>query len=58
MEEARVELSIGESIQLNQQILTVVDIQGDEIIFRIDHVDDGDLHDPFGDSDWLRRNPR
>jgi hypothetical protein len=63
MEESRVELSIGESVQLNDQILTVVDINDDEIIFRIEAVDESAiLTDPFGETDgdqtWMRRSPR
>ena len=58
MEDARLELSVGESIQLNDQILTVVDIHGDEITFRIDPAEDCEMAGPFVDSGWARRNPR
>lgn len=43
MDESRVELSVGESIRLDDQVLTVIDIHEDEIIFRIDQVADYDL---------------
>lgn len=36
MSESRFELSIGDSIQVDEQILTVLEICGDEITFRID----------------------
>ena len=58
MEEARLELTVGESIQLNDQILTVVDIHDDEITFRIDAAEDCEVASPFGDHGWTRRNPR
>lgn len=41
MLESGIELAIGESVRMADQILTVLDIQGSEIIFRIDHADDG-----------------
>ncbi len=47
MDESRIELSVGESIRIDDQMLTVVDIQGDEITFRIDPVagcDNGELY--------------
>ncbi|WP_145107042.1 hypothetical protein [Gimesia panareensis] len=31
-----VELSIGDTIQVGDQFLTVVDIEGDEILFQLD----------------------
>lgn len=46
MLESGVELAIGESVQMADRILTVVDIQGDEITFRVDYIDEfpgGDL---------------
>jgi hypothetical protein len=58
MDDARVELSVGESIRLDDQILTVIDIQGDEITFRIDHAADGDLSETFAGQVAALRNPR
>jgi len=40
MSESRFELSVGDSVRVDDQILTVVDISGDEITFRIDLADD------------------
>lgn len=31
------ELSIGDTIQVGDQFLTVVDIEGEEILFQLDH---------------------
>ncbi|WP_145214815.1 hypothetical protein [Gimesia alba] len=31
-----IELSIGDTIQVGDQFLTVVDIEGDEILFQLD----------------------
>jgi hypothetical protein len=39
MRESRFELSIGESVRVDNQILTVIDIAGDEITFRVDFAD-------------------
>src|SRR5690348_9629137 len=40
MRELRFELSVGDSVRLDDQILTVMDIIGGEITFRIDFADD------------------
>lgn len=37
------ELSIGDTIQIGNQFLTVVDIEGDEILFQLDS---GDQQEP------------
>jgi hypothetical protein len=42
MSESRFELSVGDSVRLDDQILTVLDINGDEITFRIDLADEQD----------------
>jgi hypothetical protein len=39
MRESRFELSIGESVWIDDRILTIVDIAGDEITFRVDSAD-------------------
>lgn len=36
MRESRLELSVGESVCIDGQILTVIEITGDEVTFRID----------------------
>lgn len=50
MLDSGIELAIGESVRMADQILTVLDIQGNEIIFRLDQADD----DVAGhcDQDW------
>lgn len=39
MRETQFELSVGDSLQVDDQILTVIDITGEEITFRIDRSD-------------------
>ena len=40
IELSRVELSVGDSVRMEDQILTVLDISEDEVTFRIDTVED------------------
>jgi hypothetical protein len=40
MRESRFELAVGDSVRLDDQILTVIDISGDEITFRVDFTDE------------------
>ncbi len=40
MRESRFELSVGDSVRLDDQILTVIDITGEEITFRVDFADE------------------
>lgn len=42
MRQSDVELAIGDSVRVDDHILTVVDIQGEEITFRLDQADDTD----------------
>lgn len=58
MDESRVELSVGDSIRLDDQILTVIDILGDEITFRIDSATDGDSTEPHSSPEGWPRSPR
>jgi len=59
MRESRFELSIGESIQIEDQILTVIDISGEEITFRVDYADDPETGNvACGDSALKRLPPR
>ena len=58
MDDARVELSVGESIRLDDHILTVIDIIGDEITFRIDLAEDYELSETFGSRGAVLRSPR
>jgi len=45
MRESRFELSVGESVRIDNQILTVIDITGDEITFRMDVFDGSETAD-------------
>ena len=40
MRESRFELAVGDSVRMDDQILTVIDISGEEITFRVDFADD------------------
>ena len=40
MSESQFELSVGDSVRVDDQILTVLDINGDEITFRVDLADE------------------
>ncbi|MFN0053956.1 MAG: hypothetical protein ACKV0T_17395 [Planctomycetales bacterium] len=37
-----IELAVGDSVRLADQILTVIDIHEDEITFRLDSLDEGE----------------
>ena len=39
MRESRFELAVGDSVRLDDQILTVIDNSGEEITFRVDFAD-------------------
>jgi hypothetical protein len=59
MRQSGVELAIGDAVQLQDHLLTVIDIQGDEITFRLDQIeeiDSGTRSRPFSITD--RRPPR
>ena len=40
MQEQEIELSIGDSLLIGEHIVTIVDVEGDEVSFRIDHEED------------------
>ena len=40
VQEQEIELSIGDSLQIGQHTVTVVDIDGGDVSFRIDHEED------------------
>lgn len=42
MRQSDVELAIGDSVRVQDHVLTVLDIHGDEITFRLDHADEED----------------
>ena len=56
IEFSRVELSIGDSVQIDDQILTVLDICDDEVTFRIETRDFG--ADPDLEFDILESGSR
>lgn len=46
------ELAIGETILFNGVALTLVDVEGDEVSFRIDDDETGPLCPEFDPSNW------
>lgn len=57
MRQSDVELAIGDSVRVKDHVLTVIDIHGDEITFRLDHADETDVTEP-GLAFAARRPPR
>jgi hypothetical protein len=51
MRESRFELSVGESVRIDNQILTVIDITGDEVTFRMDVFDEFESADVLCNSE-------
>lgn len=64
MREFGFELAVGDSVHFADQVLTVIDIHGDEITFRLDHADDtpageiGDASLPMPSNHSPTRPPR
>jgi len=58
MRKSRFDLAVGESIQIDDQILTVLDINGDEITFRLDYVDEADSEKALCGDSSEKRLPR
>jgi hypothetical protein len=58
MDESCFELCVGESIRLNGQILTVMDIHDGEVTLRIDDADECESSEAFGSHDLMQRSPR
>lgn len=58
MRHAGVELAVGDSVQIKDHVLTVMDITGNEVTFRLDRIGEGefDLTPPGGDCN--NRPPR
>ena len=56
MDESCFELCVGESIRLNGQVLTVMDIHGGEVTFRIDGADEYESSEVFGSHDLMLRS--
>ena len=54
MQVSGIELAVGDSVRIQDQILTVIDIHGEEITFRLDPVDDGPAN-PADEADPSRR---
>jgi hypothetical protein len=57
MRESRFELSVGDSVRLDDQILTVIDISGEEITFRIDYVHECEPGNVSRGEDPLKSRP-
>lgn len=45
IEPSRVDLSVGDSVRIDDQILTVLEISEDEVTFRVDAVDEFELEE-------------
>ena len=58
MDESCFELCVGESIHLDGQILTVMDIHDGEVTFRIDDTNDCESSEAFGSHELMLRSPR
>ena len=58
MRESRVELCVGDSVRLDDQILTVIDISEDEITIRVDWMDDGDAGAMQSENCCVQLRPR
>ncbi|MSR56707.1 MAG: hypothetical protein EXS05_03430 [Planctomycetaceae bacterium] len=57
MRELDFELAVGDSVHFANQVLTVIDIHGDEITFRLDRADEtAELTPPIG-SDFAHNRP-
>lgn len=56
--ESRIELSVGDSVRIEDQILTVLDVSGDEITFRLDFVGDSDSENLVCGNGSEKRPPR
>jgi len=41
--EQEIELSIGDSLQIGEHTVTIVEIEGDKVTFRVDHEEDFQL---------------
>jgi hypothetical protein len=57
MRETRFELSVGDSVRLDDQILTVIDINGEEITFRVDIADDAESGNVLCSEEEAKRLP-
>jgi hypothetical protein len=58
MDESCFELCVGESIRLEDRILTVIDIHGGDVTFRIDVADCCETNEAFSSHDLMLRSPR
>ena|GEM_PF-3333320 len=62
MQEFEMELAVGDTVQIGEHLFTVVDIDGDEVSFRIEEpaIDDEIYHSEFrGELQWsLNARPR
>ncbi|MBX3437988.1 MAG: hypothetical protein KF861_10895 [Planctomycetaceae bacterium] len=56
MQAQEIELSIGDSIQIDEHTVTIVDIEGDVVSFRVDHQEDFQL--AGRDGSWEGAVPR
>ena len=57
MRASRFELAVGESVRVDDQILTVIDISGDEITFRLDYADEHEAENVVCVEELAKRFP-
>lgn len=59
MRQTSVELAVGDSVRVHEHILTVIDIHGEEVTFRLDQFNADDAHPMDRPSEAMnRRTPR
>jgi hypothetical protein len=55
VQEQEIELSIGDSIQIGQHTVTVIDIEGTEVCFRIEHEEEQEEISVGGMNEFIPR---
>ncbi|WP_139228565.1 hypothetical protein [Planctomicrobium piriforme] len=58
MQEHLIELRVGQTLQVGQYKVTLLEIDGDELCVQIDGQDDGGWCDGFSSDDLLSDDPR
>lgn len=54
MNESEMELNVGDTILVGERLLTVVDVEGQEVVFRIEDISSHGAIDPSSEySPWL-----
>ncbi len=55
MHEQEVELCVGDVVRIGDHLLTVVDIDGEDVSFRMDHIDESPLAFEAVTAEWPRK---